>query len=146
MLIGNGEERTEAPAAQQLAGWMEERGWEVRIEPIPSQFVHIDVLALDPGPEARRGLRRVASPAAGPLAARPGFEIIEVPVADAFALGVNAISLGDERALSSAGPTSLNEQLRRSGSRSSTPTSRCSRSAAAAPTASGRRCAGSRVG
>ena len=44
LLIGNGEERTEVAAARQLAGWMEAEGWEVRIEPIPSQFVHIDVL------------------------------------------------------------------------------------------------------
>ena len=44
MLIGNGEERTQIQAARQLAGWMEADGWEVRIEPIPGQFVHIDVL------------------------------------------------------------------------------------------------------
>ena len=35
LLIGNGEERTEIEAARQLAGWMRDEGWEVRIEPIP---------------------------------------------------------------------------------------------------------------
>ena len=43
--IGNGEERTQEPAARQLAGWLEEDGWEVRIERIPPHFLHIDVLA-----------------------------------------------------------------------------------------------------
>ena len=34
MLIGNGEERTEIEAARQLAGWISDDGWGVRIEPI----------------------------------------------------------------------------------------------------------------
>ena len=45
MLIGNGEERTEVQAAPRSSpAGCEEDGWEVRIEPIPGQFVHIDVL------------------------------------------------------------------------------------------------------
>ena len=44
-VIGNGEERTQEPAARQLAGWLEADGWEVRIERIPPHFLHIDVLA-----------------------------------------------------------------------------------------------------
>ena len=32
-VIGNGEERTQEPAAKQLAGWLEADGCEVRIEP-----------------------------------------------------------------------------------------------------------------
>jgi len=115
MVIGNGEERTEAPAARQLAGWMEELGWEVRIEMIPSQFIHIDVLLAILGPKlaavcvdvAGRGLVRWLRDA--------GFEILEVPVDEAFALGVNAISLGDDRALSARYSKSLNEQLRARG-------------------------------
>ena len=38
-----------------------------------------------------------------------------MPVAEAFALGVNAISLGDDRALSARYSKSLNEQLRARG-------------------------------
>ena len=44
-----------------------------------------------------------------------GFEILEVSTADAFKLGVNAISLGDERVLSTAGSAKLNERLRALG-------------------------------
>ena len=43
-VIGAGEARTQEHAARQLAGWLAEDGWEVRVEPIPERFVHIDVL------------------------------------------------------------------------------------------------------
>ena len=115
MLIGNGEERTEAPAARQLAGWMEELGWEVRIEMIPSQFVHIDVLVSILAPKLAAVCVDVAGAGLVRWLRDAGFEILEVPVAEAFALGVNAISLGDEPALSSEYSKSLNEQLRARG-------------------------------
>ena len=115
MLIGNGEERTQIPAARQLASWMEAEGWEVRIEPIPSHFVHIDVLVSILAPKL----------AAVCVDSAPGglvrwlrdkrFEILEVSTSDAFELGVNAISLGDERVISAAGSTELNQQMRSLG-------------------------------
>jgi N-dimethylarginine dimethylaminohydrolase len=115
MLIGNGEERTEAPAARQLAGWMEELGWEVRIEMIPSQFVHIDVLVSILAPKLAAVCVDVAGAGLVRWLRESGFEILEVPVEEAFALGVNAISLGDDRTLSSEYSKSLNEQLRARG-------------------------------
>jgi N-dimethylarginine dimethylaminohydrolase len=44
-----------------------------------------------------------------------GFELIEVPANDAFALGANAISLGDERVMSVAGAKTLNAAVRARG-------------------------------
>ncbi|MEO7198237.1 MAG: arginine deiminase family protein, partial [Solirubrobacterales bacterium] len=44
-----------------------------------------------------------------------GFEILEVSVEDAFGLGVNAISLGNDRVISTRRSTALNEQLRALG-------------------------------
>ena len=115
LLIGNGEERTQEPAARQLADWMRAKGWEARIEPIPGQFVHIDVLVSILAPK----LAAVCVDAApGGLVAwlrAKGFEIIEVSVADAVALGVNAISLGDERVISTAASVRLNQALRAHG-------------------------------
>ena len=52
--------RTQERAARQLAGWLEEDGWEVRVEPIPERFVHIDVLLAVLARAAGRGLRRGA--------------------------------------------------------------------------------------
>ena len=115
MLIGNGEERTQVQAARQLASWMQADGWEVRIEPIPGQFVHIDVLVSILAPK----LAAVCVEAApGGLVAwlrGKGFELLEVSTEDAFALGVNAISLGADRVLSAAASPRLNEQLRAHG-------------------------------
>lgn len=115
MLIGNGEERTQLPAARQLAGWMAELGWEVRIEPIPSQFVHVDVLVSVLAPKLAAVCVEAAGAGLVGWLTGAGFEILEVPVDEAFALGVNAISLGGDRVLSSSGSAGLNEQLRARG-------------------------------
>jgi N-dimethylarginine dimethylaminohydrolase len=115
MLIGNGEERTEIEAARQLAGWIEAEGWEVRIEPIPGQFVHIDVLVSILAPKLAAVCVESASGGLVAWLRGKGFEILEVSTADAFELGVNAISLGDERVISTAGSAKLNEQMRALG-------------------------------
>jgi N-dimethylarginine dimethylaminohydrolase len=115
MLIGNGEERTQAPAARQLASWMAQEGWEVRIEPIPGQFVHIDVLVSILAPKLAAVCVEAAPAGLTAWLRGRGFEILEVSVEDAFKLGVNAISLGGDRVLSTAGSPRLNEQLRARG-------------------------------
>jgi N-dimethylarginine dimethylaminohydrolase len=115
LLIGNGEERTEVAAAKQLAAWMEAEGWEVRIEPIPSQFVHIDVLVSILGPKLAGVCVEAASTALVSWLRDRDFEILDVPVEQAFSLGVNAISLGDDRALSAKAAAPLNDQLRALG-------------------------------
>ena len=115
MLIGNGEERTEVQAARQLAEWMDADGWEVRIEPIPGQFVHIDVLVSVLAPKLAAVCVEAASGGLVAWLRAKGFEILDVSVADAFELGVNAISLGDERVNSTASSARLNEQMRALG-------------------------------
>jgi N-dimethylarginine dimethylaminohydrolase len=115
MLIGNGEERTEIGAARQLAGWMEELGWEVRVEPIPGQFVHIDVLVSILAPKLAAVCVESASGGLVAWLRAKGFEILEVSTEDAFKLGVNAISLGSERVISTAASADLNAQMRALG-------------------------------
>ncbi len=114
-LIGNGEERTQIQAARQLAEWLEGDGWEVRIEPIPGQFVHIDVLVSILAPKLAAVCVDSASGGLVAWLRDKGFEILEVSTADAFELGVNAISLGDERVISTAGSAKLNDQMRSLG-------------------------------
>ena len=115
MLIGNGEQRTEVEAARQLASWIESDGWEVRIEPIPGQFVHIDVLVSILAPKLAAVCVEAASGGLVAWLRAKGFEVIEVSLADAFKLGVNAISLGGERVISTAGSAGLNERIRSLG-------------------------------
>jgi N-dimethylarginine dimethylaminohydrolase len=114
-VIGAGEARTQEGAARQLAGWLTDDGWEVRVEPIPERFVHIDVLLAVLA-------NRVAAVCADALSGgfvqwlrERGFELIEVSADDAFRLGANAISLGRERVFSTTAATSLNEALRARG-------------------------------
>jgi N-dimethylarginine dimethylaminohydrolase len=110
-LIGSGEERTEIAAARQLAGWFEAEGWEARVEPIPGVFVHIDVLVAIVAPRLAAVCSDVVSTGLVRWFSDKGFEIVDVPADDALHLGVNAISLGDDRVLSGTGARSLNEQL-----------------------------------
>jgi N-dimethylarginine dimethylaminohydrolase len=110
-LIGTGEERTEGQTARQLAGWFEAEGWEARVEPIPGVFVHIDVLCAIVAPKLAAVCTEVVSGGLVRWFEAKGFEILDVPANEAFELGVNAISLGDDRVLSGAGARSLNEQM-----------------------------------
>jgi len=115
LLIGNGEERTDQASARQLGGWFEALGWEVRIEPIPSHFVHIDVLVSILAPKLAAVCVEAASTGLVAWLRDAGFEILEVSIEDAFGLGVNAISLGEDRVISTRRSERLNEQLRALG-------------------------------
>lgn len=115
VLIGAGEERTEESAARQLASWFEGEGWEARVEPIPARFVHIDVLVAILAEGLAAVCVEVASTGLVDWLRGRGFELLDIPAADAFRLGVNAISLGGDRVLSGAGATRLNEGLRARG-------------------------------
>lgn len=115
LLIGNGEERTNQAGAGQLAGWFEEWGWEVRIEPIPGHFVHIDVLVSILAPKLAAVCVEAASGGLVRWLSELGFEILEVSVESAFGLGVNAMSLGEDRAISTRRSEDLNAKLRALG-------------------------------
>jgi len=114
-VIGAGEARTQEPAARQLAGWLAEDGWEVRVEPIPERFVHIDVLLAVLAERLAAACIEVLSAGFVSWLRDRGFELIEVSAADAFELGANAISLGAERVLSVAGADALNAAMRARG-------------------------------
>jgi N-dimethylarginine dimethylaminohydrolase len=114
-VIGAGEARTQEPAARQLAGWLAEDGWEVRVEPIPERFVHIDVLLAVVAERLAAVCTEVLSGGFVSWLRGHGFELIEVSAEDALRLGANAISLGRERVLSTAGAGSLNEAIRAHG-------------------------------
>ena len=115
LAIGAGDERTQDAAARQLAGWYEADGWEVRIEPIPAQWVHIDVLVSILAPKLAAVCVEAASGGLVAWLRAKGFEHIEVSLSDALAVGGNAISLGDDRVLSTARSERLNAQLRARG-------------------------------
>jgi N-dimethylarginine dimethylaminohydrolase len=121
VVIGNGEERTEHAAAHQLAEWFRAEGWEARVEPIPGVFVHIDVLMAVLAPKLAAVCVELVSTGLVAWLRDKGFEILDVPGDEAFKLGVNAISLGDDRVLTGAGARSLNDQMKAHGLELSAP-------------------------
>jgi arginine deiminase len=115
VLIGAGETRTQELAASQLAEWFREDGWEARVQPIPERYVHIDVLVAVLAEKVAAVCSEVLPAAAVEWLRGKGFDLIEVSEEQAFTLGVNAISLGDERVISAAGAVELNAALRDRG-------------------------------
>jgi N-dimethylarginine dimethylaminohydrolase len=115
MLIGAGEERTQEVAARQLAAWVEEDGWEVRVEPIPSRYVHIDVLCAILAEKLAAVCVQVLSASVVEWLRAKGFDLIEFSAEDAFRVGGNAISLGGDAILSSTAGEALNQALRARG-------------------------------
>ena len=115
VLIGYCEARTQEAGAKQLAGFFEDDGWEVRVQPFSARYVHIDVLVASLA-EKLAAVCVEAVPA-GLLTwlREKKIEILPIPEEQAFALGVNAMSLGDARILSSEGATTLNAELRANG-------------------------------
>jgi N-dimethylarginine dimethylaminohydrolase len=115
VLIGSGETRTQEVAARQLADWFGEDGWEARVQPIPERYVHIDVLVAVLA-EKLAAVCTEALPAGAVQWLRDkGFDLIDVSAEQAFTLGVNAISLGEERVISASGAQELNDELRARG-------------------------------
>ncbi len=115
VMIGAGESRTQEAAARQLARWFEEDGWEARVQPIPERYVHVDVLVSVLAEKlAAVCVEELPSGGVEWLRAK-GFELMEVSARQAFDLGVNAISLGNDRVLSAAAAEELNAAARAHG-------------------------------
>lgn len=114
-LIGACEERTTVEAAEQVAGWLRELDWEVRVEPFPARYVHMDVLVCI----AAEGLALVCEDAVSSALVRwlrgHGLEILPVSAEDAMALGVNVLALGDGRVVSAAEAERVNAALTGAG-------------------------------
>ncbi len=115
VLIGYCGERTQEPAARQVAGWMEAEGWEVRLAPIAEHYVHIDLMVCMLAPKlAAVCLDTTEDDVLDWLKAK-GIEIVPVSYRDTMALGCNVVALGDDRILSTAASTDLNARLRALG-------------------------------
>ena len=114
VLIGYGE-RSAEPAARQLAGLFEREGWQARVESTPEHYVHIDVVVAVLAERLAAVSGELISPSLASWLRETGFELIDLSAVDAFGLGVNAISLGSGRVLSTAAAKPLNEAMRARG-------------------------------
>lgn len=115
-LLGWAGDRSTKEGAEQVEGWLKEKGWEVLVTPIPPQFVHMDAVVV----MLEKGLALVCEDALQPYAIhyikeRHGIEVIKVPYADCVKLGGNLVSLGNKRVLSMSHNVNVNRQLRDAG-------------------------------
>jgi N-dimethylarginine dimethylaminohydrolase len=115
VLIGCGGTRTQDLAADQLAEWFREDGWEARVQPFPDRYVHIDVIVAVLAEKLAAVCPDVLPAAAVGWLRGKGFELLEVSEDQAFTLGANAISLGGERVISAAAAEELNAMMRSRG-------------------------------
>jgi N-dimethylarginine dimethylaminohydrolase len=115
VLIGYCEARTQEPGAKQLAAVFEADGWEARLQPFSPRYVHVDVIVAA---LAEKLVAVCIEAAPGGLVAwlrEKHCEILDIPEAEAFGLGVNAMPLGGGQVLSSEGATTLNAGMRARG-------------------------------
>jgi N-dimethylarginine dimethylaminohydrolase len=115
-LLGYSGSRSTKGGAEQVAGWIREKGWEVLIVPIPHQFVHMDAVVV----MLEDGLALVCEDALPPygleyIKEKHGIRSIVVPYADCVKLGGNVVSLGSRRVLSMSHNVNINARLDEEG-------------------------------
>ena len=114
-VIGASGGRTDAAGAAQLAVWLREEGWEVRVEPFDEHFLHLDVLFCMAAPGLAVACEDVLDPGFLRWLGARGIRTIPVPYREAMALGCNILALGDGRVISARESGALNAALRAEG-------------------------------
>lgn len=115
-LLGWSGDRSTREGAEQVAGWLRQKDWEVLVAPIPPQFVHMDAVVV----MLEKGLALVCEDALQPYALDyikkiHAIDIIKVSYADCVKLGGNVVSLGAKRVLSMSHNINVNRQLEEAG-------------------------------
>lgn len=116
VLLGWSGDRSTKEGAEQVEFWIREKGWEVKVVPIPPQFVHMDAVVV----MLEEGLALVcedALPAYGLdyIKKKHNIDVIKVSYADCVKLGGNVVSLGNRRVLSMSHNVNVNRQLKDAG-------------------------------
>jgi arginine deiminase len=115
VLIGESDARTSPAGALQMARIFQDQGWEARVQPFPSRYVHMDVIAATLGEKLMAVCTEVAPAGLLRWLTQKGVDVIDIPEIEAFGLGVNAMPLGPGRVLSAAGATTVNAGMRSRG-------------------------------
>ena len=113
--MGYAGDRSTQAGAEQVAGWLKEKGWEAFLVPIPPQFVHMDAVVV----MLEKGLALVCEDALPAYALdfldQQGITRIPVTYADCVKLGGNLVSLGKRRVLSMSHNVNVNAHLEAKG-------------------------------
>ncbi len=115
VLIGYTDHRTEKVAADQVAGWFRDEGWEIKWAPIDQFYVHIDLMVCMLNNEcAAVCLETTEDDVIDWLKARK-IEIIPATFRETMALGCNVVALGNNKILSTTAAKELNVKMRAAG-------------------------------
>lgn len=114
-LIGYTDHRSEEVSARQIAGWMEDEGWEIRLAPIDQFYVHIDLMVCMLNEECAAVCLETTEPEIVDWLKGRGVEIIPAGFRETMALGCNVVALGRDRVLSTLGAADLNAKMRAAG-------------------------------
>ena len=111
VLIGYCGERSEQAGAEQVAGWVREQGWDAQVAPISREFVHMDGLVVPLAPKLLVACVDALEDWLVKWLRDKGFDFIDVGYGEAKNLGVNLVSLGEQRVLAMKGSEQLIDQL-----------------------------------
>jgi N-dimethylarginine dimethylaminohydrolase len=115
VLIGYCGERTQEQSARQVGGWLQADGWEVRLQPIPEHYVHIDLMVCMLAPKLAAVCLETTDDSVVSWLRGKAIELIPVSYRDTMKLGCNVVALGGDRVISTAESTDLNAKLRALG-------------------------------
>jgi N-dimethylarginine dimethylaminohydrolase len=114
-LIGYTGARGEEIAAKQVGTWLEAEGIEVVYSPIDEYYVHLDLLVCMLGEKLAAVCLDATEPEVVDWLRSKQIEIVPVSFRETMGLGCNVMALGNDRVLSMAQSTVLNERLRALG-------------------------------
>jgi N-dimethylarginine dimethylaminohydrolase len=115
VLLGYAGDRSTKEGAEQVAGWMRGKGWEAMTAPIPPQFVHMDAVVVMLGKKVALVCVDALEAYALDFLRSRGIRFIEVPYRECVKLGGNVVYLGNDRVISMAHNTFINDRLRAEG-------------------------------
>jgi len=114
-LVGYTDQRSEKIAAEQVAGWFQDEGWEIKFAPIDPFYVHIDLMICMLTKDCAAVCLETTEDDVIQWLREQQIEIIPASFEETLALGCNVVALGNEKVLSTLGATDLNKKMRAAG-------------------------------
>ena len=115
VLIGCGGERSQDEAVQQIKGWFEAEGWEVKTTSFDPFYVHIDLMVVMLAEKLAAVCLECTAPDIVDWLKAKKIEILPVPFQDTMNLGCNVMSLGKDRIIAPKHSRALIDQLKARG-------------------------------
>ncbi len=115
VLMGCGGERTQDEAVQQVKGWFEAEGWEVKPTYFDPYYVHIDLMVVMLAEKLAGVCLECTAPDVVDWLKAKNIEIVPVPFQDTMDLGCNVMSMGNDRIIAPKKSQTLIQQLKARG-------------------------------